>query len=127
MIKKHPPGSQTHTEVVHPWLYNQRERETRRIFKISENEGVGCDLFEGIFVEESEELQNGEVRVELYPLQVGVHKPVEEITALPQEPGGRGRLGGGGGYCVLQSFRVIAFCNFTLLQFFYYYGGVYNA
>ena len=43
-------------------------------------------LFEGVLVEEREELQNGEVGVKLHPLEVRVHKPVEEVTALGQKP-----------------------------------------
>ena len=45
------------------------------------------DLFEGVFVEEREELENWEVWVELYSLQVRVDKPVKEVTAFTQEPG----------------------------------------
>ena len=45
------------------------------------------DLFEGVFVEEREELENWEVWVELNSLQVRVDKPVKEITAFTQEPG----------------------------------------
>ena len=49
------------------------------------------DLFEGVLGEESEELEDWEVRVELHPLQVRGDKPVEEITALckKSEEGGR--------------------------------------
>ena len=49
------------------------------------------DLFEGVLGEESEELEDWEVRVELYPLQMRGDKPVEEITALckKSEEGGR--------------------------------------
>ncbi len=63
MIQENPPGLQTHTEAVY------------------------ARLFEGVLVEQPQELQHGEERVELHALQVRGHKPVEEITALGQEPG----------------------------------------
>ena len=49
------------------------------------------DLFEGVLGEESEELEDWEVRVELHPLQMRGDKPVEEITAFckKSEEGGR--------------------------------------
>ena len=43
---------------------------------------VCSDLFEGVLGEESEELEDWKVWVELYPLQMRGNKPVEEITAL---------------------------------------------
>lgn len=61
MIEEHPPCLQTHTEAV-----NAR-------------------LLEGVLVEESQELEDGEERVELNTLEVGGDKPVEEVTALGQK------------------------------------------
>ena len=49
------------------------------------------DLFEGVLGEESEELEDWEVRVELHPLQMRGDKPVEEITALGKKPEERER------------------------------------
>ena len=56
------------------------------------------DLFEGVLGEESEELEDWKVWVELHPLQMRGNKPVEEITALckKSEEGGKGEIGGEG-------------------------------
>lgn len=62
MVKEDGPGIQAHTEAVHR------------------------GLLERVLVEESEEFQDREVRVELDPLEVRRHKPEEEIAALGQEP-----------------------------------------
>ena len=51
------------------------------------------DLFEGVLGEESEELEDWKVRVELHPLQMRGNKPVEEITALCKKSEGRGEKG----------------------------------
>lgn len=44
-------------------------------------------LFESVLVKEREEFQDGEIGVKLHPLKVRVDKPVEEVTALSNEPG----------------------------------------
>ena len=49
------------------------------------------DLFEGVLGEQSEELEDWKVRVELHPLQMRGDKPVEEITALGKKPEERER------------------------------------
>ena len=61
MIEKHGPDVQTHTEAVYP------------------------RLLEGVLVEQTQELEDGEVRVELDSLEVRGHKPEEEVTAFGQE------------------------------------------
>ena len=62
VIEEDPPGVQTHAEAVYPWL------------------------LEGVLVEETQELQDWEERVELHTLQVRRHEPVEEVAALCQKP-----------------------------------------
>ena len=62
MIQEDPPGLQAHAEAV------------------------DARLLECVLVEETQELQHGEERVKLHPLQVRGHEPVEEVTALGQKP-----------------------------------------
>ena len=45
----------------------------------------GAHLFECVFAEESQELKDRECWVELHPLEVGRHKPVEKVAALSKE------------------------------------------
>lgn len=47
---------------------------------------VHMNLFECVLVEEREELEYREVGVKLNSLEVRVDKPVEEVTALGNEP-----------------------------------------
>ncbi len=62
MVQEYAPRVQTHTEAVY----------TR--------------LLECVLVKQVQELQHGEQRVKLHPLQVGGHKPVEEVGTFSQKP-----------------------------------------
>ena len=52
----------------------------------TDTEAVDARLFECVFAEEPEELENGKVGVVFDTLEMGGDKPVEEITALGKKP-----------------------------------------